>query len=70
MDICLLQGTGMAGVPGIASKIFTAVRDANINVVMISQASSEQSICFATRGVDGKKAIEILTSRHVLRRFV
>ena len=31
------QGTGMVGVPGIASAIFSTVRDANINVVMISQ---------------------------------
>jgi hypothetical protein len=40
------QGTGMVGVPGIASTIFSTVRDANINVIMISQASSEQSIWY------------------------
>lgn len=32
-----LQGTGMMGVPGIASAIFSTVRDAGINVIMISQ---------------------------------
>jgi aspartokinase len=31
------QGTGMVAVPGIASAIFSTVRDANINVIMISQ---------------------------------
>lgn len=31
------QGTGMVGVPGIASAIFSTVRDAGINVIMISQ---------------------------------
>lgn len=31
------QGTGLVGVPGIASAIFSTVRDANINVIMISQ---------------------------------
>ena len=41
----------MVGVPGIASAIFSTVRDANINVIMISQASLEQSICFAVAQV-------------------
>lgn len=37
----------MIGVPGIAGRTFSAVARANANVLMISQASSEQSICFA-----------------------
>lgn len=40
-------GTSMIGVPGIASRVFAAVHEANCSVVMISQASSEHSICFA-----------------------
>jgi len=36
-------------VPGTANAVFTAVKDAGCNVVMISQASSEHSICFAVR---------------------
>lgn len=60
-----LQGTGMVGVPGIASRIFSSVRDAGINVIMISQASSEQSICFAVKGQDGKEAQRVLTERCV-----
>ncbi|PWZ36532.1 hypothetical protein Zm00014a_004513 [Zea mays] len=39
--------TGMAGVPGTASAIFSAVKDVGANVIMISQASSEHSVCFA-----------------------
>lgn len=42
-----VEGTGMAGVPGTASNIFGAVKEAGANVVMISQASSEHSVCFA-----------------------
>ncbi|KAG5559655.1 hypothetical protein RHGRI_009249 [Rhododendron griersonianum] len=42
-----VEGTGMAGVPGTASDIFSAVKDVGANVIMISQASSEHSICFA-----------------------
>jgi aspartokinase len=32
-----VEGTGMVGVPGTASTIFATVRDANVNVIMISQ---------------------------------
>lgn len=48
-DIALLnlEGTGMVGVPGVAERLFGALRRANVSVVVISQASSEHSICFA-----------------------
>ncbi|CAI7807972.1 unnamed protein product [Closterium sp. NIES-53] len=42
-----VAGTGMAGVPGIASQIFSAVKNVGANVIAISQASSEHSVCFA-----------------------
>lgn len=42
-----IEGTGMIGVPGVAHRLFGALRDVNVSVVMISQASSEHSICFA-----------------------
>eukprot|EP00267_Zea_mays_P054129 XP_020407344.1 bifunctional aspartokinase/homoserine dehydrogenase 1, chloroplastic isoform X1 [Zea mays] len=42
-----VEGTGMAGVPGTANAIFGAVKDVGANVIMISQASSEHSVCFA-----------------------
>ena len=42
-----VEGAGMLGVPGIAQRLFAAVREAGISVVLISQASSEYSICFA-----------------------
>ena len=41
-----LEGNGMMGVPGMASRLFGAMARADVNVVMISQASSEHSICF------------------------
>jgi aspartokinase/homoserine dehydrogenase 1 len=40
-----LRGTGMAGVPGIAARAFAALERAGVSVALISQASSEQSIC-------------------------
>ncbi|CAI5971248.1 unnamed protein product [Closterium sp. NIES-65] len=42
-----VAGTGMAGVPGIASQIFNSVKNVGANVIAISQASSEHSVCFA-----------------------
>ncbi|MGI9331151.1 MAG: aspartate kinase, partial [Gammaproteobacteria bacterium] len=42
-----LEGAGMIGVPGTADRLFGALRDSGISVILISQASSEHSICFA-----------------------
>ena len=42
-----LEGTGMIGVPGTADKLFSSLKDENISVTLISQASSEHSICIA-----------------------
>jgi len=47
MALVNVEGTGMIGVPGVASRLFGALRDVGVSVVMISQASSEHSICFA-----------------------
>jgi aspartokinase/homoserine dehydrogenase 1 len=59
-DIALInvEGAGMSGVIGIASRLFTAMRSAGISVVLISQASSEYSICFAVPEKEMEKACE------------
>ena len=41
-----VEGRGMIGIPGIAARVFSAVAHEQVNVLMISQSSSEQSICF------------------------
>jgi aspartokinase/homoserine dehydrogenase 1 len=56
-----VEGTGMIGVPGVANRLFGALREARISVIMISQASSEHSICFAVpeaQGDDTKATVE------------
>ncbi|GMP47470.1 hypothetical protein CsSME_00015180 [Camellia sinensis var. sinensis] len=58
-----VEGTGMVGVPGTASAIFGAVKDVGANVIMISQASSEHSICFAVPKKEVKAVAEVLQSR-------
>ncbi len=47
MALINVEGTGMMGVPGVANRLFGALREVGVSVVMISQASSEHSICFA-----------------------
>ena len=50
-DLALVnvEGTGMIGVPGTAERVFAALRAAQVSVVMISQGSSEHSICCVVR---------------------
>lgn len=47
LSLLTVEGKGMMGVPGIAARTFGAVAQEQVNVLLISQASSEQSICFA-----------------------
>jgi len=47
MAVLNVEGTGMIGIPGVANKLFGALHAVDVSVVMISQASSEHSICFA-----------------------
>ena len=56
-----IEGSGMIGVPGIAGRAFTALSEAGHSVSMISQASSEASICFVVPGAEAdhaKRALE------------
>jgi aspartate kinase len=46
LSMVTIEGRGMLGVPGIAARTFSAVAGQGASVLMISQASSEQSICF------------------------
>jgi aspartokinase/homoserine dehydrogenase 1 len=48
-DIALMrvEGSGMVGVCGIAMRLFSALAKKQINIILISQGSSEHSICFA-----------------------
>lgn len=46
MTLITIAGRGMMGVPGIAARAFGSVARVAANVLMISQSSSEQSLCF------------------------
>mgnify|MGYP000001521483 FL=1 len=63
VTIINVEGTGMVGVPGTANAVFQTVKEAGCNVVMISQASSEHSICFAVRSHEAGAAVKALNKR-------
>ena len=55
-----IEGRGMLGVPGVAARAFGAVASTNTSVPLITQASSEQSICFAVPSESANSVIDAL----------
>jgi aspartokinase/homoserine dehydrogenase 1 len=55
-----LEGTGMIGVPGTAHRLFGALREEGISVILISQGSSEHSICCAVPQEQGDRAAGVI----------
>jgi len=58
-----IEGAGMLGVPGTAERVFETLQRAGISVTMISQGSSEHSICCVLPRPDGERARELLNQR-------
>jgi bifunctional aspartokinase / homoserine dehydrogenase 1 len=56
LSLVTIEGAGMIGVPGTAERVFGALRLGGISVVMISQGSSEHSICLVVRLPDAPRA--------------
>ena len=67
-DVCAVAviGAGMAGAKGTGGRIFTALGNGGVNVMMISQGSSEVNISFVVRQADGAKAVRILHEEYRL----
>src|SRR5262245_24755114 len=55
-----ISGTGMQGIPGIAAKTFDVVAAQQANVLMISQASSENNICFVLSAAEAPRVVAAL----------
>lgn len=51
-----LEGSGMIGITGFSKRFFEALSDENINVIMITQASSEYSICIGVNEAEAERA--------------
>ncbi len=73
LTLITVAGRGMMGVPGIAARTFAAVAARGANVLMISQASSEQSICFIVPDADAvgvTTALEDTFAPEIRRRLI
>jgi aspartokinase/homoserine dehydrogenase 1 len=55
-----LEGAGMIGVPGTANRLFGALREEGISVILISQGSSEHSICCAIPQEQAQRAASVV----------
>jgi aspartokinase/homoserine dehydrogenase 1 len=55
-----VTGSGMAGVPGVAARVFQAMAASGISVILITLCSSECAISFAVSESDGQRAVEAL----------
>jgi len=68
LSLITVQGHGMLGVPGIAAKVFSTVAREGVNVLMISQSSSEQNICFVVPRDSAGGACRALEAEFALER--
>jgi aspartokinase/homoserine dehydrogenase 1 len=61
-NICIInvEGSGMVGVAGVSTRMFNTLSQQNISVILISQASSEHSICIAIMKEDAERARTLL----------
>jgi bifunctional aspartokinase / homoserine dehydrogenase 1 len=61
-DVALIniEGAGMIGVPGTAHRLFGALREEGISVILISQGSSEHSICCAIPAAEAERAERVV----------
>ncbi len=60
VSLLTIQGIGMIGVTGIAMRLFKSMAQENINVILISQASSENSISIVIESSVSKKAVKLV----------
>lgn len=68
-----LQGSGLIGVTGVSQRLFGSLAKEKINIILISQASSEHSICFAIdpkSAEKAKKAIEEEFKKEIADNFI
>ena len=58
-----LEGGGMIGITGFSKRFFEALSDKNINVIMITQASSEHSICIGVKEDEAMAAKKVIDDK-------
>ncbi|MEJ7616505.1 MAG: aspartate kinase [Pyrinomonadaceae bacterium] len=60
VSLITVGGRGIVGMPGIAGKTFTAAAEARTNILLISQSSSQNDICFIINSIDAARTVEAL----------
>ena len=60
ITLLTIEGSGMVGIPGFSKKLFDEISNNNINIIMITQASSEHSICIGIQDSEADKAKKIV----------
>jgi len=60
VSLITISGTGMQGIPGIVAKAFEVVAEQQSNVLMISQASSENNMCFVISAAETPRVVKAL----------
>lgn len=73
MSLITVAGRGMLGVPGIAARTFQSVATVEASVLMISQSSSEQSICFVVPDSEAPSVMDALQrefARELERHYI
>jgi len=67
--VIAVVGSGMRGIKGIAAKVFTSISEKKINVIMITQGSSELNLAFVVNNSDCEKAVRSLHETFMLTKI-
>lgn len=62
ISLLSLEGPGMVGIPGISKRFFETLSNKDISIVLITQASSEHSICVGVADQDAERAVEAVNA--------
>mgnify|MGYP006284840151 CR=1 FL=1 len=65
VDLVTVKGAGMVGKTGTSARVFTSLARSNVNVILITQASSEMTISFAVNPADSDAAVAGLQQEFV-----
>lgn len=60
ISLLTVEGSGMMGIPGFSKRMFQALSNAQVNIILITQSSSEYSICVAVEQASAHKAHQAL----------
>ena len=65
IDLITIQGAGMVGITGISMRLFSCLAKQNVNIILITQASSEYSISFAIAPADTETARQAIEEEFI-----